>query len=99
MEDNYKQRGLRKRLISILREKGIVEEKILHAFNKVPRHFFFSPEFLMHAYQDKAFPIGEKQTISQPYTVAVQTRLLQVKPKDKILEIGTSALVSGLRLG
>ena len=84
MEDNYKQRGLRKRLINTLRHKGINDEKLLNALYVVPRHHFFSPEFLIHAYQDKAFPIGEGQTISQPYTVAFQTQLLDVKPGDKI---------------
>ncbi len=91
MEDNYKQRGLRKKLVGILHEKGIQDKKILHAFNIVPRHHFFPPEFLIHAYQDKAFPIGEGQTISQPYTVAFQTELLNITPGDKVLEIGTGS--------
>ena len=91
MEDNYKQRGLRRRLVDLLRSKHIDDEMILKAMNSVPRHQFFSPEFLFHAYQDKAFPIGEGQTISQPYTVAFQTQLLQVREGDKILEIGTGS--------
>ena len=91
MEDNYKQRGLRKKLVSKLREKGINNKQVLEAINKVPRHYFFSPEFLLHAYQDKAFPIGEGQTISQPYTVAFQTELLELKKGDKVLEIGTGS--------
>lgn len=91
MEDNYKQRGLRKRLVSILQDKGIENQRLLKAIGSVPRHQFFSPEFLIHAYQDKAFPIGEGQTISQPYTVAIQTQLLEIKPGDKILEIGTGS--------
>ncbi len=91
MEDNYKQRGLRRRLVDILIEKGIQDKKILNAFSKVPRHQFFPPEFLSHAYQDKAFPIGEGQTISQPYTVAFQTQLLNISANDKVLEIGTGS--------
>ena len=91
MQDNYKQRGLRKRLVEILRSKGIKDERVLKAVQTVPRHLFFAPEFLIHAYQDKAFPIGEGQTISQPYTVAFQTQLLQVEPGDKVLEIGTGS--------
>lgn len=91
MEDNYKQRGLRKRLVDILYEKGIHDKKILDAFSVVPRHHFFPPEFLIHAYQDKAFPIGEGQTISQPYTVAFQTQLLNITPGEKVLEIGTGS--------
>lgn len=91
VEDNYKQRGLRAKLVRKLRQKGIRNEKVLEAIGKVPRHVFFDPALLNHAYEDKAFPIGEGQTISQPYTVAVQTELLGVKAGDKILEIGTGS--------
>lgn len=91
MEDNYKHRGLRNKLIKTVRGKGIKDEAVLAAMTKVPRHFFFDNAFLEHAYTDKAFPIGEGQTISQPYTVAFQTQLLKAKPGDKILEIGTGS--------
>src|SRR5687767_5905552 len=91
LEDNYKQRGLRNKLVKTLEKKGIKDPSILAAINKVPRHYFFEKAFLEHAYQDKAFPIGEGQTISQPYTVAYQTELLELKPTDKVLEIGTGS--------
>lgn len=91
LEDNYKQRGLRNKLVKILREKGIQDERILTAIGKVPRHIFFDNALLQHAYQDKAFPIGEGQTISQPYTVAFQTEKLNVQPGNKVLEIGTGS--------
>jgi protein-L-isoaspartate(D-aspartate) O-methyltransferase len=91
LEDNYKQRGLRNKLVKILRNKGISDERVLDALAKVPRHVFFDNALLEHAYQDKAFPIGEGQTISQPYTVAFQTEKLEIKPGDKILEIGTGS--------
>ena len=91
LEDNYKQRGLRNKLVKILRNKGISDERVLDAIGKVPRHVFFDNALLEHAYQDKAFPIGEGQTISQPYTVAFQTEKLGIKPGDKILEIGTGS--------
>jgi len=91
IEDNYRQRGLRQKLIKKLTEKGIKNEAVLAAINKVPRHVFFENALLEHAYQDKAFPIGEGQTISQPYTVAFQTEKLEIKPGDKILEIGTGS--------
>jgi len=91
LEDSYKQRGLRNKLVKTLQNKGILNEKVLAAIAKVPRHFFFDNALLEHAYQDKAFPIGEGQTISQPYTVAFQTEKLEVKPGDKILEIGTGS--------
>jgi protein-L-isoaspartate(D-aspartate) O-methyltransferase len=91
LEDNYKQRGLRNKLIRLLRNKGISDERVLTAMNKVPRHVFFDNALLEHAYQDKAFPIGEGQTISQPYTVAFQTEKLAIKPGDKVLEIGTGS--------
>lgn len=82
---------MRKSLIRILKKKGIKDERVLGAINKVPRHFFFENAFLEHAYQDKAFPIGEGQTISQPYTVAFQTELLNVQNGDTVLEIGTGS--------
>lgn len=90
-EDNYKQRGLRNKLVKILRSKGISDERVLSAVGTVPRHVFFDNALLQHAYQDKAFPIGEGQTISQPYTVAYQTEKLEIKPGDKVLEIGTGS--------
>lgn len=90
-EDNYKQRGLRNKLVKTVREKGISDERVLAAIGKIPRHFFFDNALLEHAYQDKAFPIGEGQTISQPYTVAFQTEKLDVHPGDRVLEIGTGS--------
>lgn len=90
-EDNYKQRGLRNKLVKNLQKKGISDPRVLAAIGKIPRHFFFENALLEHAYQDKAFPIGEGQTISQPYTVAFQTEKLEIKPGDKILEIGTGS--------
>ncbi|MBL7844710.1 MAG: protein-L-isoaspartate(D-aspartate) O-methyltransferase [Cyclobacteriaceae bacterium] len=91
LEDNYKQRGLRNKLVKILQNKGIKDPNVLQAIGKVPRHVFFDNALLEHAYQDKAFPIGEGQTISQPYTVAFQTEKLEIKPGDKVLEIGTGS--------
>jgi protein-L-isoaspartate(D-aspartate) O-methyltransferase len=91
LEDNYKQRGLRNKLVKTLQKKGISDPRILDAIAKVPRHFFFENALLEHAYQDKAFPIGEGQTISQPYTVAFQTEKLEIRPGDKVLEIGTGS--------
>lgn len=91
LEDNYRQRGLRNKLVKVLQNKGIKDERVLAAIGKVPRHVFFENAFLEHAYQDKAFPIGEGQTISQPYTVAFQTEKLEVQPGDKVLEIGTGS--------
>ncbi len=90
-EDNYKQRGLRNKLVKTLEKKGISDLNVLKAIGKVPRHVFFETALLDHAYQDKAFPIGEGQTISQPYTVAFQTEKLEIKPGDKVLEIGTGS--------
>ena len=91
IEDNYKQRGLRGKLVRKLRQKGIRDERLLEAIAKVPRHVFFDDALLGHAYEDKAFPIGEGQTISQPYTVAFQTEKLEIKAGDKVLEIGTGS--------
>ena len=90
-EDSYRQRGLRNKLVKKLRIKGIFDEQVLRAIGNVPRHFFFENALLEHAYEDKAFPIGEGQTISQPYTVAFQTEKLEIKPGDKILEVGTGS--------
>jgi protein-L-isoaspartate(D-aspartate) O-methyltransferase len=89
--DTYKTKGLRKALRNELEIKGITSFSVLSAIEKIPRHLFIDSSFLEFAYQDKAFPIGEEQTISQPYTVAKQTELLQVKSKEKILEIGTGS--------
>jgi len=91
MTDSFLAKGKRKKLVEELRRKGITDEEVLRAINAVPRHDFMDPAFLNHAYTDKAFPISAGQTISQPYTVAVQTQLLQVKKRDKILEIGTGS--------
>ncbi len=91
-EDTYRHKGLRKQLVEVLRTKGISNEKVLEAINTVPRHFFFDKAFEARAYEDKAFPISAGQTISQPYTVAYQTQLLEVKPFMKVLEIGTGSV-------
>jgi len=89
--DNYREKGARKQLVDILKKKGIEDEGVLKAIGKVPRHFFFDETFWNQAYKDIAFPIGEGQTISQPYTVAYQTQLLHIKKGDKVLEIGTGS--------
>ena len=89
--DSFEARGKRKKLVEEIRSKGITDERVLEAINKVPRHYFMDPAFLHHAYQDKAFPISSGQTISQPYTVAFQTQLLRVEKNSKILEIGTGS--------
>jgi protein-L-isoaspartate(D-aspartate) O-methyltransferase len=91
MEDTFRHKGLRKKLVEEVRRKGIKDERILDALNKVPRHLFMETGFINYAYKDQAFPIGSGQTISQPYTVAFQTELLEVKEHDKILEIGTGS--------
>lgn len=91
MKDTFKHKGMRQQLVEVVRNKGITDENVLNALGKVPRHLFMDSGFLDHAYQDKAFPIAADQTISQPYTVAFQTELLQVKKGDKILEIGTGS--------
>lgn len=90
-EDSYRHKGLRKKLIDIIKGKGITDEKVLEAMDRIPRHFFLDSAFDEVAYEDKAFPIAEQQTISQPYTVAYQSQLLEVKPFDKVLEIGTGS--------
>ena len=91
MKDSYRHKGLRKQLVEHLREKGIEDERVLRAIGQLPRHFFLDKAFEEWAYQDKPFPIGKEQTISQPYTVAYQTSLLEVSKRDKILEIGTGS--------
>lgn len=90
-EDTYRHKGMRKKLTAIVEKKGITDEKVLAAIEKIPRHFFLDSAFDEVAYEDKAFPIAEGQTISQPYTVAYQTQLLEVKPFLKVLEIGTGS--------
>jgi protein-L-isoaspartate(D-aspartate) O-methyltransferase len=90
-EDTYRHKGLRKKLVETVRSKGITDEKVLEAIERIPRHFFLDSAFDEVAYEDKAFPIAEHQTISQPYTVAYQTQLLEVKPFEKVLEIGTGS--------
>jgi protein-L-isoaspartate(D-aspartate) O-methyltransferase len=91
MEDTYRHKGLRKKLLEEVRSKGITNENVLRAIEKIPRHFFMDNAFLEFAYTDKAFPISAGQTISQPYTVAFQTELLQLKKGEKVLEIGTGS--------
>jgi protein-L-isoaspartate(D-aspartate) O-methyltransferase len=91
MSDLFEAKGKRKKLVAELRQKGISDEDVLRAIDTVPRHLFMDHAFLIHAYVDKAFPISSGQTISQPYTVAIQTSLLRVKKRDKILEIGTGS--------
>ena len=90
-EDSYRHKGLRKQLVDIVRQKGITDERVMDAILHIPRHFFMDSAFDKIAYEDRAFPIGEGQTISQPYTVAYQTQLLGIKPFDKVLEIGTGS--------
>ncbi|MFL5739030.1 MAG: protein-L-isoaspartate(D-aspartate) O-methyltransferase [Flavisolibacter sp.] len=90
-EDTYRHKGLRKKLVDTVRGKGITHEKVLEAIGKIPRHFFLDSAFDEVAYEDKAFPIAENQTISQPYTVAYQSQLLGIKPFEKVLEIGTGS--------
>jgi len=91
LEDNFRQQGLRRNLVLQLEGKGIKDMRVLSAIGKIPRHVFFDNALLSHAYQDKAFPIGEGQTISQPYTVARQTELLDLQLGMKVLEIGTGS--------
>jgi len=91
LKDTFKHQGLRQKLVEVLTKKGIKDKLVLAAIGKIPRHLFMDSSFLDHAYQDKPFPIGADQTISQPYTVAFQTELLDVKSGDKILEIGTGS--------
>jgi protein-L-isoaspartate(D-aspartate) O-methyltransferase len=96
VQDTYRHKGLRKVLVEMLRENSfnrepVTDEAVLAAIGKIPRHFFLDPAFVEFAYLDKAFQIGCGQTISQPYTVAFQSQLLEIKPRDKVLEIGTGS--------
>ncbi|WP_347374401.1 protein-L-isoaspartate(D-aspartate) O-methyltransferase [Aequorivita sp. Q41] len=91
MKDTFTHQGMRKKLVEILKKKGITDKNVLQAIGNIPRHLFMDSGFVNHAYVDKAFPIAADQTISQPYTVAKQTELLGVKKGDKILEIGTGS--------
>ena len=91
INDSNRHKGLRNQLVTTIRNKGIKDKKVLDAMSKVPRHLFMDSGFIDFAYQDKPFPIGADQTISQPYTVAFQTELLEVQPGHKILEIGTGS--------
>lgn len=90
-EDTWRHKGMRSKLVEGLRDKGITDENVLKAINEIPRHFFMDTAFDGIAYEDRAFPIGEEQTISQPYTVAYQSQLMDIKPFDKVLEIGTGS--------
>jgi len=91
LEDTFRHKGLRKKLVDEIRSKGISDEHVLHAMNNVPRHLFMDNSFVGFAYVDKAFPISSGQTISQPYTVAFQTEALQIKKTDRVLEVGTGS--------
>jgi len=91
MVDSFRHQGLRKQLVEHLASKGISNLEVLNAMNKIPRHLFMDNGFVNFSYQDKAFPIGAGQTISQPYTVAFQSQLLEIKPYDKVLEVGTGS--------
>ena len=91
MKDTFKHKGLRNKLASEVKSEGVLDFRVLKAIESIPRHLFMDSSFIDHAYQDKAFPIGAGQTISQPYTVAFQSELLNVKKGDKILEIGTGS--------
>ena len=91
MLDSFRHKGLRKQLADELRGKGISDHNVLEAISAIPRHLFIDNAFVNFAYQDKAFPIGSNQTISQPYTVAFQTELLKVSTYDKVLEVGTGS--------
>jgi len=91
INDSNRHKGLRNQLVTTIRNKGIKDKKVLDAMSNVPRHLFMDSGFVDFAYQDKPFPIGADQTISQPFTVAFQTELLEVQPGHKILEIGTGS--------
>lgn len=90
-DDTYRHKGLRKKLVQIIHSKGITDDRVLDAILEIPRHYFLDSAFDEKAYEDIAFPIGEGQTISQPYTVAYQSQLLELKPFQKVLEIGTGS--------
>ncbi|MDH7460873.1 protein-L-isoaspartate(D-aspartate) O-methyltransferase [Chitinophagaceae bacterium 26-R-25] len=98
-EDTYRHKGLRKKLVDLLQSKGITDERVLTAINTVPRHYFLDSAFDKVAYEDRAFPIAQQQTISQPYTVAYQSQLLDINPFDKVLEIGTGSAYQACILG
>jgi len=91
MEDSHRHKGLRRKMIAVIKSKGIKDVNVLEAMNRVPRHVFLDKAFVEIAYEDRAFPIGSEQTISQPYTVAYQTQLLEVEKGDRILEVGTGS--------
>ncbi|MFV8226593.1 protein-L-isoaspartate(D-aspartate) O-methyltransferase, partial [Christiangramia aquimixticola] len=91
MKDTYRHQGKRQQLVRTVQKKGITSEKVLEAIGQIPRHLFMDSSFEDHAYQDKAFPIAADQTISQPYTVAFQSELLQIKKGEKVLEVGTGS--------
>ena len=92
LEDTYRHKGLRKKLVETIEKKGITDQSVLDAIMNTPRHYFLDTALADIAYEDRAFPIGEGQTISQPYTVAYQTQLLKVNPREKVLEIGTGSI-------
>jgi protein-L-isoaspartate(D-aspartate) O-methyltransferase len=98
MQDTFRHKGLRNKLIEIIKEKGISDAAVLAAIDNLPRHFFLDSALAEIAYEDRAFPIGDGQTISQPYTVAYQTQLLNIKPNDKVLEIGTGSMYQAMIL-
>lgn len=91
LQDTYRHKGMRKKLVALLAEKGIQDQRVLEAINAIPRHLFMDNAFVNFAYKDQAFPIGADQTISQPYTVAFQSQLLELKGSEKVLEIGTGS--------
>jgi protein-L-isoaspartate(D-aspartate) O-methyltransferase len=91
LNDTLRHKGMRKKLVEDLRTKGIRNDQVLAAINKVPRHLFMESTFINFAYKDQAFPIGAGQTISQPYTVAFQTQLLNIEKNEKVLEVGTGS--------
>jgi protein-L-isoaspartate(D-aspartate) O-methyltransferase len=91
LTDSYRHKGLRKQLVELIRSKGISDERVLQTISEIPRHFFIDSAFDQIAYEDRAFPIAEGQTISQPYTVAYQSQLLEIKPHEKVLEVGTGS--------
>lgn len=91
LNDTYRHKGMRRKLVELLRSKGITDEAVLEAIDKVPRHLFLDNAFINFAYKNQAFPIGSEQTISHPYTVAFQTQLLELKKGEKVLEIGTGS--------
>jgi protein-L-isoaspartate(D-aspartate) O-methyltransferase len=98
LTDTYRHKGLRKQLVEGIRSKGISDEQVLKAILEIPRHFFIDSAFDKIAYEDRAFPIAEGQTISQPYTVAYQTQLLEVKNHEKVLEVGTGSAYQAIVL-